>query len=75
MRGWKDGKILHRTPLRYDSEDEDGVGMYFIHRADFHTVLVDEARRLGVDIRLGAAVAGIDFDEARMEVVGKDAVK
>jgi salicylate hydroxylase len=75
LRGWKDGRILHRMPLSHESGDEDGVGMYFIHRADFHTVLVDEARRLGVDIRLGSTVAGIDFEEARVEVVGKDAVK
>jgi len=73
LRAWKDGKILHRTPLR--CEDTYGAGMYFIHRADFHTVLVDEARRLGVDIRLGSTVSRIDFDNARVEIVGKEAVK
>lgn len=68
--------MLSRVPLRYESGgDEDGVRMYDIHRADYHTVLAEEARRLGVDIRLGAVVKGIDFGEARVEVVGKDAVK
>ncbi len=66
--------MLCRMPLSGEG-GEDGAGMYFIHRADFHTVLVDEARRLGVDIRLGSAVAGIEFGEARVEIVGKDAVK
>lgn len=75
MRSWKDGKMLFRVPLRYGSGEEDGVGMYFIHRADFHTVLVEEARRLGVDIRLGTVVLGVDFGEARVEIVGMDAVK
>lgn len=66
--------MLFRLPLSGEG-GEDGAGMYFIHRADFHTVLVEEARRLGVDIRLGSAVAGIDFGEGRVEVLGGEEVR
>jgi len=32
-----------------------------IHRADYHEVLLNEAKRLGVDIRLGASVCDVDL--------------
>lgn len=38
-------------------------------------MLVDEARRLGVDIQLGAAVTDIEFDDAMIRILGKEAVK
>ena len=38
-------------------------------------MLVNEARRLGVDIQPGSAVRAIDFEEARIELLGKAAVK
>lgn len=33
-----------------------------IHRADYHEVLMNEAKRLGVEILLNAKVAEVDFD-------------
>lgn len=62
--------MLHRMSLAF--EDVYGEGMYPIHRADFHTVLADEARRLGVDIQLGAIVSGIDFEDARVRLLGRE---
>jgi salicylate hydroxylase len=57
-----------------------------IHRADYHRVLVSEARRLGVEIRLESHVVGVDFegpavllkDGERLEadlVIGADGLK
>ena len=71
FRAWKDGKFLHRINLS-NSKDEYGEDFYYIHRADFHTVVADEARRLGVDIQLGATVTKIDFEHARIEVLGRE---
>jgi salicylate hydroxylase len=34
-----------------------------IHRADYHGVLLDEAVRLGVDVKLNSKVVDIDFSE------------
>lgn len=33
-----------------------------IHRADYHQVLMDKARDLGVKVRLGAKVDYVDFE-------------
>jgi salicylate hydroxylase len=57
-----------------------------IHRADYHRVLVEEARRLGVEIRLNSNVTGVNFakpavqfgDGTELEadlVIGADGLK
>ena len=61
--------------MRHEDIYGEGKGMYQIHRADYHTVLADEARRLGVNIQLGATVTGIDFDNAVIDLLGGDVVK
>lgn len=33
-----------------------------VHRADYMAVLLDEAQRLGVEIRVGCKVVAVDFD-------------
>lgn len=37
-----------------------------IHRADYHEVMLDEANRLGVEIRLGCNVDSLDFDHTEV---------
>lgn len=44
-----------------------------IHRQDYHAVLLQEAQRLGVDIRLNANVTDLDFKAA--EVILADGEK
>jgi salicylate hydroxylase len=57
-----------------------------IHRADYHRILVEEARRLGVEIRLKSHVAGVDFTKPAVQfgdgtefeadlVIGADGLK
>ena len=45
-----------------DLEAVHGQPFLLVHRSDLLAILVDEARRLGVSIRLGVSVDSIDFE-------------
>ncbi|KAL4973711.1 hypothetical protein BDW66DRAFT_161873 [Aspergillus desertorum] len=62
FRRYDDGKILRSMPFGADIVEEFGVPWVIIHRQDFHRVLLDEAVRLGVEIRLGAEATDIVLD-------------
>lgn len=51
------------------AQDCFGVPYLHIHRADYHKILVDEAKRLGVDILLGSNVASVDFEKPSIKLV------
>ena len=53
------------------AEEKYGYPYLQIHRADYHRILVDEARRLGVKIELGSSVTEIDFQDATVQLRGK----
>ncbi|EFZ02794.2 FAD binding domain protein [Metarhizium robertsii] len=58
---YDDGEILlHKDLTR--CEELYGAPWLLIHRADYMTVLLDEARRVGVRIRLGCDVDSVDLD-------------
>jgi salicylate hydroxylase len=42
-----------------------------VHRAIFHKILCDEAERLGVKIKLGSTVTGIDLEKSTLKIQGK----
>lgn len=42
-----------------------------IHRADYHSILVDEARRLGATIKLNCHIEGIDFEKPAVHISGQ----
>ncbi|RFU26959.1 hypothetical protein B7463_g9381, partial [Scytalidium lignicola] len=44
-------------------EDTYGAPYLHMHRADFHKVLVEEAKRLGVAILLASTVKSVDFEK------------
>ncbi|KAL6244664.1 hypothetical protein RBB50_008192 [Rhinocladiella similis] len=68
MRSYRDGKILSSQPLIPLCEDVYGYPYLHIHRADYHKILVDEARRLGVDIQLDSCVTGVDFEQPAVHI-------
>lgn len=45
-----------------------------IHREDFHRVLLDEATRLGAEIRLGAEVTDVVFEQPEVVLAGGERV-
>ncbi|KAK5217589.1 hypothetical protein LTS03_008282 [Exophiala xenobiotica] len=63
VRRYDNGKILHvregldKMVAKYGSPWLQSV----IHRADYHEIMLDEAKRLGVEIRLGCNVESLDF--------------
>lgn len=63
LRSYRDGKILSRQNVLPYAEERYGSPYLHVHRADYHKILIDEARRLGISIKLGATVTGIDFDK------------
>ncbi|EXJ70309.1 uncharacterized protein A1O5_06377 [Cladophialophora psammophila CBS 110553] len=62
LRSYRDGRILSTQALIPHCESVYGYPYLHIHRADYHKILVDEAERLGVEIRLGSIVTDIDFE-------------
>ncbi|KAI1432281.1 hypothetical protein GGR50DRAFT_675491 [Xylaria sp. CBS 124048] len=68
IRRYSDGKLL--------SLDEDmgktvisryGSPMFAVHRVDLHLALANRAKELGVKLRLGQRVTGIDFATASIQ--------
>ncbi|KAI1628978.1 salicylate hydroxylase [Exophiala viscosa] len=68
MRSYRDGKVLSSQPLIPICEDVYGYPYLHIHRADYHKIMVEEARKLGVDIQLDSFVTGIDFERPAVHV-------
>ena len=64
--------MVHASSLQV--KGRFGEEFYYIHRADFHTVLVAAAGGLGVVFRLGAGVEDIDFDAPSVRLKGGDLV-
>ncbi|QSZ32049.1 hypothetical protein DSL72_001618 [Monilinia vaccinii-corymbosi] len=56
------GTVLTRQTSGKEIEEEYGSPYLVIHRADLLKVLVSEAKNLGVDIKLGANVSKINFE-------------
>jgi salicylate hydroxylase len=63
IRSYKDGKVLSKQNLVPYTENHYKAPYLHIHRADFHNVLVNAARELGVEIRLKSSVQKVDFDK------------
>jgi hypothetical protein len=45
-----------------------------IHRQDYHTILLEEAQRLGAVIRLNADVAKLDFERTQAILSGGEVI-
>jgi salicylate hydroxylase len=59
---YSNGKVLCSRPDEEWNEKELGALWYVIHRADYHLVLLNEAKRRGAKIRLGCEITDIDFN-------------
>ncbi|GFG12539.1 putative salicylate hydroxylase [Aspergillus udagawae] len=73
LRRYKDGRIITSMPCGDFVVKEYGAPWIVIHRADYHQILLDKARDLGVEIRLGALVEKVLVDESAV-VVGKETI-
>lgn len=68
LRSYRDGTVLSRQNMVPFAEDRYGAPYLHIHRADYHAILVAEARRLGVNILLGSTAVGIDFEKPSVKL-------
>ena len=60
LREGPDGAVIFETNIVPDVRDVYGVPWLLIHRADYFRVLVKEARRLGVGIKVNCTVTQIN---------------
>ena len=63
LRSYKDGQVLSTQNTLPYTLNRYSAPYLHIHRADYHHVLVDEARGLGVNIKLNSHVTGVDFSK------------
>ena len=71
IRSYRDGKILSKQNMVPYAENRYGAPYLHTHRADYHRILVAEAERLGVELRLGCTVTELDFDSASIHIRDK----
>ncbi|MDE1149788.1 MAG: FAD-dependent monooxygenase [Azospirillaceae bacterium] len=83
IQHWSDGRVL-RAVDRGNMRDKHGAPYVYIHRADLHAILVDEARCKGGTLLTNARVVGTDGPVAVLEdgrraegdiLIGADGVK
>jgi salicylate hydroxylase len=68
LRSYRDGKILSSLALDPYMVDTYGFPNLYIHRADYHRILVEEAQRLGVRLQLGSKVTGVDSQKPAVQI-------
>ena len=68
MRSYRDGKELSKQLLASTIEDLYHAPYIVIHRGDLHSILLKEARRLGVSIVLDSDIIKLDFDRAAVDL-------
>ena len=68
MRSYKDSFQLFSQPLVHQMEELYSARYIVIHRADLHSVLVQEAGRLGVAIHLDSHFTRISFSDPSVEL-------
>ncbi|KAL3483107.1 hypothetical protein BJX62DRAFT_231206 [Aspergillus germanicus] len=79
FRRWENGDAIGYTRLIPGFRKTFDAPYYVIHRADFHSALVQRARDLGIEIKLGCKVAEYDLGRTAIrletgENIGADLV-
>ncbi|KIX01938.1 uncharacterized protein Z518_07877 [Rhinocladiella mackenziei CBS 650.93] len=79
MRRYENGKLLASRSVGQDFIDRMGAPWFVLHREDYHSILLREARRLGVEIRLDANVTAVSFERTEVtlsdgEIVGGNVI-
>ena len=68
FRRWKNGEPIGYTRLIPGFRQMFDAPYYVIHRADFHSALVQRARDLGIEIKLGRKVADYDLSRSAIQL-------
>ena len=67
MRSYREGKVLDKTEMYPDWKERYGAPFFECRPCDFHSVLFDEAKRLGVEFRLGSKIESINFSKTSIQ--------
>lgn len=68
FRRWDSGQAIGYTRLIPGFRENFHAPYYVIHRADFHSALVQRARDLGIEIKLGRRVADYDLSKPAIQL-------
>ncbi|CAD6594480.1 MAG: hypothetical protein ASARMPREDX12_009038 [Alectoria sarmentosa] len=68
LRSYRDGEVLSRLTLVPDIELKCNSPFLNVHRNDLRNVLLERAKSLGVEIKLGSQVASIDLTAPSIEL-------
>lgn len=68
FRRWENGQVIGYTQLIPGFRQTFNAPYYVIHRADFHSALVQRARDLGIEIKLGCKVVYYDLSMSRIQL-------
>lgn len=68
FRRWENGQAIGYTQLIPGFRETFDAPYYVIHRADFHSALVQRARDLGIEIKLGCKVAGYNLSDPGIQL-------
>ncbi|KAL5334095.1 hypothetical protein BJX70DRAFT_391650 [Aspergillus crustosus] len=74
FRRYDTGRILRSMPFGEGIVEEFRVPWVIIHREDFYRVLLNEATRLGAEIRLNAEVTDVLFEGPEVVLAGGERV-
>ncbi|KAL3446128.1 hypothetical protein BJX65DRAFT_319028 [Aspergillus insuetus] len=72
FRRWENGDTIGYTRLIPGFRETFDAPYYVIHRADFHSALVQRARDLGIEIKLGCKVTGYDLGNTAIHLESGD---
>jgi salicylate hydroxylase len=68
FRRWENGSAIAYTRLIPGFRETFDAPYYVIHRADFHSALVQRARDLDIVIKLGCKVAGYNLSKTEIRL-------
>ncbi|KAB8256862.1 hypothetical protein BDV32DRAFT_152883 [Aspergillus pseudonomiae] len=66
FRRWESGEVIGFTKLKPDFQETFNAPYYVVHRADFHSALVQRAVELGVVLKLGEKV--VEYDPLKPDI-------
>ncbi|KAH8807753.1 putative salicylate hydroxylase [Xylogone sp. PMI_703] len=75
FRRYENGELLASRSTIGEFERKVGGSWVVIHRADYHQILVEKARQLGVVISLGSHVTDIDVEQSVLSIGDEKQIK
>lgn len=72
FRHWRTGRVISESVLGEQAERQYGAPYYHIHRGDLLQLLLDAARRAGIELLADTRVSAIEQNEAGVRISAGD---